>query len=295
MKTSKILVSNVNQLIDINGDSSNFEAEFSVVSKNREEFEAVVVNQTALDEKGTNFEFQKSVDGQFSGTIVHDNNVGENYFLILKKGLKPYECEISINKKDLPKTPKNIPEIQRQVITDTQPKEKMSFVKLLCIVLCIGIVGYIVYWFFSKKSAEKPVPKDGTTEMNRVLKDIAETKKIPLPRPQVRDNSLSSNKQVRPDIASRKALGSVNPSSSSVLKERQPRVENNLGQTRTQSDLEQRLSKLREAQKPAQKEIKPHESILSNSSSRSNKSSPPIPVKKIENPSLQKLKNINLI
>jgi hypothetical protein len=92
------VIDNLKQLIDINGDTVNFEADFVVSNKEGREFEMLVVDQTTLD-NSEKLDYKK-VKGQISGKVRSDKNVYQNYFLILKSE-KPVELEVSINKVEI--------------------------------------------------------------------------------------------------------------------------------------------------------------------------------------------------
>lgn len=92
----------IKQLVDLNRDVTNFDLNFTVVSKDGSEFYSVVVDQTMLDNE-PNPEYKK-VKGRISGNIVADKGVYQNYFLILKAD-KPCECDVTIDMKEIPKNP----------------------------------------------------------------------------------------------------------------------------------------------------------------------------------------------
>jgi hypothetical protein len=92
----------VRQLIDLNGDTTNFEISFKAVSKNREPFDMLIVDQTTLDNT-PNLEFKKAVNGEIAGNIVQDKNIYQNYFMVLKSD-NPCQCDVEIIKKELPKS-----------------------------------------------------------------------------------------------------------------------------------------------------------------------------------------------
>ena len=87
-------VTNIKQLVDINGDITNFKADFSVKSLNNGTFDLLVIDQTTLD-SGQNPEYKK-VKGHISGSVSSDTNTYQNYFIILKAD-KPCDCEVVID------------------------------------------------------------------------------------------------------------------------------------------------------------------------------------------------------
>lgn len=104
-KTYKL--SKIKQLIDLNGDSTNFDIQFRVASRNGEPFDILVVDQTTLD-NSPELQYKKA-NGQMSGNMVQDKNVYQNYFIVLKAD-DPCECDVEIIKKELPKTRTQIPD-----------------------------------------------------------------------------------------------------------------------------------------------------------------------------------------
>ena len=91
----------IKKLIDLNGDSINFDLSFTVTCKDDTPFNALVVDQSTLD-NGQELVY-KEVKKTISGNILADKNVYQNYFLILKSD-SPCDIELEIVKKDLPKT-----------------------------------------------------------------------------------------------------------------------------------------------------------------------------------------------
>jgi len=99
--------SNVQQLIDLNEDLTNFKLKFTLSSKNNQEFDMVIADQHTIDNTPNELEF-KRVKNTISGTIVSDKNVFQNHFLILKSaGDTPAEVEVIINKREIPANTEN--------------------------------------------------------------------------------------------------------------------------------------------------------------------------------------------
>jgi hypothetical protein len=93
-------VSKVKQLIDLNGDSVNFEINFRVSSHNKEPFDILVVDQSTLD-SDPDLQYKSVTNGTISGKVRKDKNVYENHFIILKAN-SPCECDVEIEKTELP-------------------------------------------------------------------------------------------------------------------------------------------------------------------------------------------------
>lgn len=96
-------VSKVKQLIDLNGDSVNFEINFKVSSRNKEPFDILVVDQATLD-SNPNLQYKNVTNGIISGKVRQDKNIYQNHFIILKSDI-PCECDVEVSKIDLPLSP----------------------------------------------------------------------------------------------------------------------------------------------------------------------------------------------
>jgi len=154
-------VSKVKQLIDLNGESINFEIMFRVTSRNGAPFDILVVDQATLD-GNTELKYKSVTNGTISGRIKHDKNIYQNHFLILRSE-NPCECDVEIQKTDLPK---NIPppppspspqhvqsSLSKNITTDKQ--DSFHWIKIILIIgLFIGL-GFSLYWF-SQKKEDKP-------------------------------------------------------------------------------------------------------------------------------------------
>lgn len=160
----------IKQLIDLNGDSTNFDLSFKVSCKDETPFNILVVDQTTLDNTPElNYKDAKNV---ISGNIVADKNIYQNYFLILKSET-PCVVDVEINKNELPKTPNiTIPSNQNQqhqqhqqnFMTDTQPDNplksysppasSMSWTKI--ILIGVVVVGGLIllYYLYKRKNSE---------------------------------------------------------------------------------------------------------------------------------------------
>mgnify|MGYP000676862019 CR=1 FL=1 len=92
-------VSKIQQLIDLNGSTTNFDINFKVVSENKQPFQVIVADQSTID-NNPNLAFQ-TANGEISGQLTQDKNIYQNYFLILKSE-QPCVCLVEINKKEIP-------------------------------------------------------------------------------------------------------------------------------------------------------------------------------------------------
>jgi hypothetical protein len=161
------------QLIDLNGQSVNFDLNFSVVSKNGEPFDVLVVDQATLDSENV-LEYKKSDQGRISGSVVSDKNIYQNYFLVLKAE-KPCEVYITIDKKEIeaqhykepvqqqyrqppiqeyynPVQPYQDQRVNQKIVETNESNTNWRFI-FAVIFLVMGI-GAVYYFFYKKKKTK---------------------------------------------------------------------------------------------------------------------------------------------
>jgi len=134
------------QLVDLNGDITNFDLTFTATSKNGENFDIIVIDQTTLD-NNTALDF-KHANGSLSGNIVSDKGVYQNYFLCLKSD-KPCEVDISIDIKEIQPKPQITPSQQRSVGIHKHP-DGTNWKAILFVVAIGGAV--LLYYLFGRKN-----------------------------------------------------------------------------------------------------------------------------------------------
>ena len=147
--TKTYVLSKVKQLIDLNGDSINFNLNFKVTSRDDTPFQVLVVDQTTLD----NSEELKYKDAKnsISGNIIADKNIYQNYFLILKSN-KECTVDVELTKNDLPKTPDKIESSKPLGRKMLIPSDPSSFSwKKIAILTVVVISGLALLWYFYKK------------------------------------------------------------------------------------------------------------------------------------------------
>lgn len=91
---NQYVINNVQQLFALNANLVNFQAKFVVKSLSNEPFLGLVVNQQILD-SGQPLQFRNSEQGMFSGEMTQDNNVANNWYLVLKSP-KPNQVVVDI-------------------------------------------------------------------------------------------------------------------------------------------------------------------------------------------------------
>ena len=156
METKTYKIGKMKQLIDLNGDTVNFNIDFNVKSEKGEPFDMLVIDQTTLDNTA-NIEYKKVENGEISGNITQQQNAYQNYFLILKAD-KENICTVSINKRELPVNDNFEKNLIREVNSkDTQQHKNSSetnYVKYILIAIIISIGLYFMYSFWKK--SKKP-------------------------------------------------------------------------------------------------------------------------------------------
>jgi len=165
----------IKQLVDLNGDTTNFDITFKVNSKNGEPFDIVVVDQTTLD-NSPELQYKNASKGIMSGNLIQDKNVYQNYFLVLKAD-QPCEVDVEITKKEIPGESPVFTEPQPQV---KQPKSGGGINWKMWLLIIVVIGGGVALFFMYKTDKKKK-----TATMN------VEPSGFPSPSP-----------ESRPDIAS---------------------------------------------------------------------------------------------
>lgn len=194
--TSKYNISNIKQLIDLNGKAVNFLVNFKAVSLSNENFYALVVTQEMLDSNEP-LNYQRA-EGEISGQIKNDNGIYNNYFLCIKSD-KPNEIEVSINIQ--PIQPSQPPPQQQQqpqhvqqpsrmrqraneenfvdddydddkIIVTKKPKD-LTFYYILggAVFLAALIIGFGIYYYMKKQQVETSSPAVVVPKVDDIIKD----------------------------------------------------------------------------------------------------------------------------
>lgn len=159
-----LTLNRIKQLVDLNGDSTNFDIMFKVTSRNGEPFDIVVVDQTTLD-NSSDLDYKTAVQGTMSGRIVQDKNEYQNYFLCLKAD-QPCEVDIEIVKnvpeslQGQPQAPDFSPPQQTPEPPSKKSHEGINW-KLWIVIglIVIGGVGlFFIYRSDKKKAPVAPAP-----------------------------------------------------------------------------------------------------------------------------------------
>ena len=156
-------VTSTRQLVDLNGDSKNFDLTFTCTSKDRAPFEVLVVDQDTLDSTPT-LQYKKA-KGTISGNIVADKDKYQNYFLVLRSK-SPCQVTVETQKKDIQP---NLPP-PRPMNTQTQPVQrtpslqpptrpnKSNWKTIALVIIVVGGGAFLYYLYSQKKDVSVPAP-----------------------------------------------------------------------------------------------------------------------------------------
>jgi hypothetical protein len=160
MPSTTYSLTRTRQLIDLNGDVKNFSLSFSVVSKDGGDFDALVVDQTTLDNTAK-LDYKKTVNGTIGGEIRSDKDVYQNYYLILKSDEKR-DVDVNIEITEIEPLPRDEPAqqqppsvVQDDIALENVPVPKTSSInwKLILIVIIVIGGGFLLYKFYMSKNS----------------------------------------------------------------------------------------------------------------------------------------------
>jgi len=146
------------QLIDLNGDLTNFDLTFTATSKDGSPFELLVVDQTTLD-SNPSLEYKKA-EGTISGNIISDKGVYQNYFLLLKSDT-PTECEVSIELKEIPKRKAQPLVSHEQKLSSVSQLQAPKSTVNWFVVLAFILGACVLLWYFydnKKNNSDESIP-----------------------------------------------------------------------------------------------------------------------------------------
>jgi hypothetical protein len=155
------ILSKVKQLIDLNGDSINFDISFTVNCQDDTPFKLLVVDQTTLD-NSEELEYKEQTN-TISGNIIADKNVYQNYFLILKAE-KECKVDVEITKKELPITPTAENEtIENKQLQQQENSIDWKKIMLIAVSVCILL---LLWYLYNKKSSQNNIKIDSHSVSN---------------------------------------------------------------------------------------------------------------------------------
>ena len=139
-------IGKVKQLIDLNGDSTNFRIALKIQTENNTPFEMLIVDQTTLD-NNPNIEYKRIDTGELSAEVEQAQNIYQNYFLILKAD-KECKCNVEIEKQELPKNT----ELDRIIPLEKKESNTVKYI-IYILIACVCLYGgYLIYKKMSQKT-----------------------------------------------------------------------------------------------------------------------------------------------
>ena len=149
----------IKQLIDLNGDSTNFDLSFKVTCADDTHFDVLVVDQATLD-NNQELEYKKT-QKIISGNILTDKNiVYQNYFLILKSD-KECTVEVELIKKILPKPVENAQPLDQNLklpkrnSAKSQESSGINW-KKIGLISVVVLIGLGILWVLYKRKNNIP-------------------------------------------------------------------------------------------------------------------------------------------
>lgn len=163
--TKSLTLDKLKQLVDINGDLTNFRAFVKIIPKEEKVYEFAFVSQTILDNADISYQTHK---GPFQHVLEINDNLYQNHFLCLR-ALSPLDVDVIIQLEEIPTqiaTPKfnnaTMPEvadnqiISPEIVSEEKFYHQMWFkVFIGCVVAIAGILIYKYYFTKSDKQDDK--------------------------------------------------------------------------------------------------------------------------------------------
>jgi hypothetical protein len=165
-QTKTYTLSKVQQLVDLNNDVVNFRLKFHIESKEGKPFQAVVVSQSQLD-SDEDIQFQ-NVDSVISGDVENNNNVYQNYYILLKS-----DTPVTVNVTTLfEPLPEYIEEETPQTPEPEEPKTNFDSLKTIILIAIVACVLYMLYTRSGSISSTGKKTGGGGSSLLSKLKDM---------------------------------------------------------------------------------------------------------------------------
>lgn len=179
------------QLIDLNGDLTNFEITVTVTAKDpKSVFDIVVIDEASLNNSET-LEYKQAV-GTISSTIVNDNNIYKNYYVVMKADT-PCQVDITLEKQEI--APKPIPQppltqsspgqITNKKLHNIKPQGQINWRIILVIGGLVAVGLYFFVFSGNKKSTSSSYAFTKSTAFNSQPSIPVELPSIPTPQIQM--------------------------------------------------------------------------------------------------------------
>lgn len=147
MTSSKnYVLSNIKQLIDINGEHVNFSVRFVISGDNDKTYQMAIVDQNALDRGPIEY---KSVTGSTDGVVENKDGVFKNYYLALRAD-EAVKVTVDLKMQPLP----DMPVREDDLVTVPDSAKKSGSVKFYIIIVAVLAGLGLLYFLINKKKAD---------------------------------------------------------------------------------------------------------------------------------------------
>lgn len=199
-------VNKTKQLVDLNGHLTNFKSVFTVKSDKETEFDVAIVNQNILDSEDDTAVKYRHATGIINGEIFNDNDIYQNYFLIIVSK-KPCECEVTVDVNQIPSKRNNnvreneLPEIiedidyKRPLLAEeknsyaNKKKKSNRVLWILFFVILSILIGIGLFYYLKKYRNKKSVGENNLLLTdNKIETPVTET--IPIIETPVKQNQF---------------------------------------------------------------------------------------------------------
>jgi len=164
-------ISEIPQLIELNGDILNFELSTRVKSRENLPFYAAITTQTNID-NGIEFDYKYAEGGEFIATFSSETGNNHVYYLVLKTDAPSIV--------DVENTIKNLYVQNTQQATapsDTQKDSEITDKKKFILFILLVLVGAGLYYYFMVYKKEEG--KSDTAPSTQVSTEISQEQESP--------------------------------------------------------------------------------------------------------------------
>lgn len=142
-KPINLTLSKIQQLVSLNNMFVNFESQFEIKSKADKPFYMLVVSQSELDSlpEGDALDFKHVSQGKMSASIKQDNNLAENWYIVLKSD-EPNEVEVRIQARELPMAADARAPFD---VAAPRAKRSINWSFIIAVVIIALIAAYLIY------------------------------------------------------------------------------------------------------------------------------------------------------
>ena len=159
-----ITVDKRQRIIDLNKDIKNFILNFQIKEKDNKEFFMQILSQKHLDNENIDDLDMKLIEGSISGTVEHNEDIYENYVLVLKnENDDEIEVEVNLEINETFPDVENVENIKTEENYNKKSNNKYYYILILLIFI---ILTFVVYNFFATKPVKVVVDDISAQKIN---------------------------------------------------------------------------------------------------------------------------------